>query len=194
MKKFLKKSICCFLFVFILAALFSGCDLSSKNNGTTAGKKDSSAQIDLNKEVKSTDNTFKVTVPKSWTSTSELNAEAKLQVANKQEEKYLIIIGESNKDVASSYTLNDYYKQVSSSLSGNIQNSKLGAATETMINGYQATQFQISGEVNKIKATYLVTLIKGNKAFYQVIFWTLDSNFSKYEPEFKAVAKTFKEL
>ncbi|MFD3155464.1 PsbP-related protein [Haloimpatiens sp. FM7330] len=188
MKKVILKFVCCMLLLSTTLCLLVGCNKSSKQT-TTATKK-----AELSKKIKSKDNICQVTVPDSWKKAKDLNSAANLQVANMAKEKYLITISESKDTFSDSMNLEEYYKIVSQNLSKSVVNSKLSSAKDLTINGQKAKQFELTGEVNKVKAGYIVTIVQTKKNFHQIITWTMEKHFNEYKDDFHKIINTFKEL
>ncbi|MDP4146349.1 MAG: hypothetical protein Q8936_18020 [Bacillota bacterium] len=188
MKKKTFKALCCVLSLSLLIGVFTGCSQSISNT-------DKQSQVTkLSKTVKSKDNVCQINIPDSWSEDKTLNSEAVLQVANKSEEKYLIVIEENKSDFSNSANLDDYYSIVSKHLTSSITNANAGTAKDITINGKKAKQFEISGEVQKIKASYIITLVETDKHLYQVISWSLTSKFDQNKKDLNDVINTFKEL
>ena len=65
---------------------------------------------------------------------------------------------------------------------------------EIQVNGQPAVQFELSGEIDKIKISYLITLVETDGNFTQLLFWTLQSRMDEKRDMFINASSTFKEI
>lgn len=172
------------LSVFLLLS-FTGCSLVNK-------VKDSVGTSDKKQTIASSDGKFEVTVPGNWKEDKGLNDEAVLQVSNRIQEKYLIVIDESKQDFDASFTLKDYAALVKDNMVKSGQDMSTGTEKEVTVNGEKAQYFEISGTVDKIKAKYIVVIAQDKDNIYQIISWTLASKFDKNKDEMLQVAQSLK--
>lgn len=151
-------------------------------------------KADATKDVSSSDGLLQITVPESYKESDILNADANLQLMNAAMEQYTITIFESNVDFSDDFTLDDYSDAVSSSMGGVMTSPEFSDIESLTINGYDAKQYTLSGEIEKIKIKYLVTLVGTDNGYYQVISWSLQSRFDNALDTFKQIAESFTEL
>ncbi len=151
-------------------------------------------KADATKDVSSSDGLLQITVPESYKESDILNADANLQLMNAAMEQYTITIFESNVDFSDDFTLVDYSDAVSSSMGGVMTSPEFSDIESLTINGYDAKQYTLSGEIEKIKIKYLVTLVETDNGFYQIISWSLLSRFDNALDTFKQIAESFTEL
>lgn len=185
-KRSLKYTLVIVISLFILVLGLAGCSSSTDNAKDT--KKAN------NKVITSTDGKLQLTVPENWQTEKGLNEQAVIQVAHKTLEKYLIVISEDKSNFSEEIKLDDYLKAINKNFTENIKNVKISTAKDITINGYPAKQFEVNGEVDKVKAAYLVTLVNTSKSINQIMAWTLQTNFSRYKTEFSTVTNSFKEV
>lgn len=167
-----------------LMMLLSACSLMTGTNDKTEATKD----------VSSSDGVLQLTVPESYKETDALNDVANLQVMNAAKEQYTITIFESKEDFSDSLTLDDFRDAVTSNMDIAVESSEYSDTETLTINGYDAQQFMLSGEVSKIKIKYLVTLIETDSGFCQILSWSLQSRFDNAAETFKKIADSFTEL
>lgn len=197
MKKNKIKVLCCILTLSIVVGISTGCTKGGTSKDSKAAvadtkKKDNSAK--LSKSIKSKDSVAQFNVPESWSEMDSLNPVANLQVGNLKEEKYLLNISEKKTSFSDSMTLKDYYNIITQNMSTAVVNANLTDPKEITINGNKALQFELSGEVEKIKVSYLITIIDAEKHFHQVLTWTLMDKFNEYKGEYSDIVNTFKEM
>lgn len=185
MKKSISKASALLLVSIFLISVFTGCDLSKSLSNSAKGK---------TKIVKSTDGFSQITVPESWSETTTLNEAAVIQVANAAAEKYLIVISEPKEDFSENTTVDDYYNIILENFKTGLENANLHPPVKTTVNGKKALQFEVQGEVNKIKAAYIVTIVETDKNFHQIMSWTLQSRYEKNKAELLDVVSSFKEV
>ena len=97
-------------------------------------------------------------------------------------------------DFSDDFTLDDYSDAVSSSMGGVMTSPEFSDIEALTINGYDAKQYTLSGEIDKIKIKYLVTLVETDNGYYQIISWSLLSRFDNALDTFKQIAESFTEL
>ncbi|WP_040214358.1 hypothetical protein [Clostridium polynesiense] len=165
-----------------------------KKENTSNSSKEQTSSKKLDKTIKSKDNLVQLNVSSEWSTQTNLNDAANIQVANLPLEKYLINISDSKENFSNSFTVKDYYEAVSRNMEGMLNNGKVEAHEELTIGGNKAIQFEVKGEMDKLKVAYLVTIIETKGYFHQVISWTLIDRFEKYKVEYKDITNTFKEI
>lgn len=169
--------------VFLVS--FAGCSVVNK-------VKDSTGESAKKQTIASADGKFEITVPGNWKEDKSLNEEANLQVSNRAQEKYLIVIEESKQDFDKSFTLKDYSSLVKDNMVKNGQDMTTGGDKEITVNGDKAEYFEVTGTVEKIKAKYIVIIAQDKDNIYQIISWTLSSKFDKNKDEMMEVAQSLK--
>ena len=141
----------------------------------------------------STDGKSQITVPGNWKKQTDLHNDATLQAANLMGELYIIVIPESKQGLGKSIDLDYATKAVRESLNGTVSGLVLSEPVPTTINGLPARQFEASGEVEKLKVTYLYAIVDAPQSFYQVITWTLTPRFQSSKGKLQEVINSFKE-
>lgn len=144
------------------------------------------------KVIKSSDGTLQLTVPSSWKEDKELNDQAMLQVSNRSEEKYVIVIREEKATFASDVKVDDYTGMVADNMSSAVTNAQLSKIQDSTFNNKSACYFELAGEVQKIKISYLVIVWQDNGNYYQTIGWTLTPKFESNKGSIRAVMDSLK--
>ncbi len=145
------------------------------------------------KEIKSTDGKFQVTVPGDWSTETNLNKLASIQVGKSREEMYLIVITEPKADFPKGYTLKEFTKIVRDQMVKAMSGSTATDAESVTVNGNSAQRYELSANVEKIKAKYINTTVETKEHFHQVLCWTMDSKFSSNKSKLLEVVNSFKE-
>ena len=143
------------------------------------------------KVVVSTDGRSQLTLSGDWEVINTLNKEAELQVGNRKQQIYAIVITESKDDFTS---FGKYADLCYSKFVGTIDKPDVAGPTQLTINGKPAIQYKISGAVKGINVVYLYTLVEGNKYFDQLILWTSHSKFETNENTMQHVIESFQEI
>lgn len=166
-----------------------------KSADITQGSKGNTADSNTgSKVIKSSDGKFQLSVPSNWKEDSELNDEAILQVSNRVEEKYVIVINEG-KDGFSEDVDSDYYTDlIRESMYDNLVNPQISDNQDITINNMPAKYFEISGEADKIKISYMVVISEDRDNFNQVIGWTSTPKFDDKKQSIGAVMKSFESI
>jgi hypothetical protein len=177
-----------FLIIFSLLISITSCSSMLHSYKTSQGATAASPM----KDAKSKDGTAKISVPAAWKEETSLNAQAGIQMADRISEQYVMVITESKErlknmslDQHSTLTRGAMLKKLSSGVE-----SKKALST---VNGHPALQYTLSGTVSGIKVTYLHTTVETEKNFHQILCWTLQDYYSKYEPVFEKISSSLKE-
>ena len=143
--------------------------------------------------LKSTDGKFQITVPAGWHENKTLNAKADIQAANPLKEMYVIVLTEAASDLSEDLTLDQY-----TDITLNSMKSNLGAAAtarqpvRVLINGKLAMQYELQGETKNVKLGYVITNVRSDDHFHQIVTWTLQSKLAENRKILQEVAATFK--
>ncbi|RKP57230.1 hypothetical protein D7Z26_04400 [Cohnella endophytica] len=140
---------------------------------------------------KSEDGNVRIKIPKGWTDAQKLSEDATLQAMNAFKEEYMVVIRENKTDLAAGTTLEDYSKAVSDNMDAMLENAEVTDSKETLINGNRALQYEISGEIDKLKIVYLVTVVSSEGHYNQVLFWTLQNRMDGKRDLFANATSTF---
>jgi hypothetical protein len=98
-------------------------------------------------EIASDDGRIRVTVPGTWTKLPELNKQASLQVANKRNEVYLIVITDTKTDL-DSLTLQKHHQQTRDRMLQKMKNASATEPVSLTIDGHLALQDELTGTEN----------------------------------------------
>ena len=145
------------------------------------------------KVVTSTDGISQISVPGNWSVDSELKKDAELQVSDRPEEMYVIVLSESKSDFAANVTLDNHAELTRGIVVGNLTSPQSTAPVKMTINGRQAVQNEIRGTMNNVNLVYIHTTVETPKYFHQIVAWTLPSRFDKNRAKLQEVIQSFKE-
>ncbi|MGF7047957.1 hypothetical protein J2T13_002463 [Paenibacillus sp. DS2015] len=143
-------------------------------------------------EFTSEDGMMTISLPANWNKQSNLMEDADIQASKIDSEDYLGIISEDKELFADDTTLEEYHKLIveSQTNSGVLENLKIHDPVKTQVDGRDALQFEVTGEITKVKVAYLFTLVDHPHHFTQVIFWTIDQYFNDRKPLYQDMTQT----
>ena len=160
-----------------------------------------------------TDDEFcEIEIPNKMNSMDELNAEATIKYGVTEQdgsvvlENYVIVIPETHEEIAA-YDLDfEFTTESYTSLSVDNMGEDLllyevlteDAEVET-INGMEAIVNEMEGsmmigEGQTIDIYYMMGVFKGEKAFYQVLSWTVADQKSEFKADMEKMIRSFKEI
>lgn len=142
------------------------------------------------KEIASDDGKIKFTVPGTWTKLPELNKQASLQLGNKSNEVYLIVITDTRADL-DNFTLEKHHQQTRDRM---LQKMKQASATDPVsltIDGHPALQDELTGTEKGTDVIFLHTTVDDGNHFQQILAWTLKSRWHKQDELLREVTGSF---
>lgn len=144
-------------------------------------------------EVEATDHHSRMRIPGSWSTQSDLNAKADLQVGNLLQQQYLIVLTEAKEDFASmdaERLLEHHVSKLETDLSA----TKRVPLPATRIGAYPARQMELHGTSDNLNIVYLVTAVEGPKYFHGIIGWTTKSRWPESRAVLERTVLTFQEI
>ena len=129
------------------------------------------------KEIASDDGKIKITVPGMWTKMPELNNLASLQVGDKGNRMYLIVITEAKADVPK-LTLQTYHQLARNETLKHFQASG-SESVSLAIDGHPALQDELSGTEKGTDVVILHTTVDGGDHFQTITTWTTKSRWKQ---------------
>ncbi len=144
------------------------------------------------KRVTSSDNQSSISVPENWHEDIALNDQADINVASPQKEQYAIVLTESTNSFSEDMTLDYYFELISENMKMVVKDSTTTGPKKTQIDNKPAILFEIHGEVEKVKISYLIALVEGQSNYYQIITWTLENKFEDYKDLYLDIINSFK--
>jgi hypothetical protein len=145
------------------------------------------------KVLKSTDGQSQIVLPSGWKEYRKLNDAAELQAANLGKNLYIVVLTE-NKDDFDHITLKQHSALTRDGLQKSLISPEMIGPKRLNIHGQTAIQFEIRGQLDNTKITYLHTTVETAKNFYQILAWTSKSGFQKNKEELQQVIQSFREI
>lgn len=144
--------------------------------------------------IKSDDGLSQIVIPPGWKVRSDLNEEADIQVGDLRNNGYLIVLSESKIDFEGI----EYQEHSRLTREGFMETMEKGKITsgpsEIEINHRRAVKYEMQGSVNGVKIVYFHITVDGEKAFHQILAWTVPSQVEKNRGNIDFVVNSFQEL
>ena len=173
--------------------------VKSMGKNYTWDSKNKTAYIGLNKNelsnnivAKTSDGSAQLTFPKGWKNTVASNPQNILFYSNIY--GCVAVIRDSKSMFSSDFTIDDYTTIITNNVADQIKNPVVTGPITTSVNNYSAQQFEIQGELQKVKFKYLCTIIESSNSYYQVIAYTTQDLYDKNKSSLVKIVNTFKEI
>ncbi|MCG8365731.1 MAG: hypothetical protein MJA27_20665 [Pseudanabaenales cyanobacterium] len=177
----------------ILFSLIMGLSLSScapiqsllSGAGPEASQSEDAIQDELGQ--------IQIELPRGWDSDERLHGGAGIQASNEEKDLYLIVLAE-DKQPLSQYSLADNSNTYRDLLVQGLENEEQSPTRINSINGNSAMQYEIRGEFEDAKVTYLHTTVVTDTRYYQVVAWTQTDQYARHKSELQKVIRSFREI
>ena len=148
-----------------------------------------------NKTVFSNDRMLRIDVPRRWSSVLDLGEIASIQTGHLRDEQYFMVIEEAMSDMPNSIEVRNIAELMAEDLSESLDNGVVvQGATPFNINGHQAFLYEVHGSANGYPIVYRVAYLATEMHFYQLMAWTLKTNYDVAKPVFDKVMQSFQAL
>lgn len=148
---------------------------------------------------------YSLTIPAILTETDDINDDASMQLKNEFIEFYVLVFEESKDEINDFFMkvnlpeyydmgLENYSNLIWESLNNNFEIYNYTGFFDVDINGLPAKYVEFNGKFSDIDIYYSLTVIEGEKNFYQISSWTLTSMESRNKEKIDEIKFTFKEL
>lgn len=149
------------------------------------------------------DSLFQIDLPHYMKPVSKLHPDASFEYANIYKETYFVVIQENKYDFVDTFkqfgeydskvSIIENYKNVQKGMfSENVTNIKIQEYGLNEINNKPARQLKILGEIDNIKAAYIVAFIEGDTDIFMLMNWTVGNRINKFENSFEYINGSFK--
>lgn len=149
--------------------------------------------ISENRIVTSTDNLFTLKLPDEWNILKNINPEASIQIGNLSNEVYLIAFSEDKSDLED-YTHSELYEAIVLNMVSSLEDGQLTETIQPSDTKHPYMMCEISGSLDGVKIIYLFALVECEKMFYQLVGWSLASEYRNNKSNLKSVMYSFAEL
>ena len=142
------------------------------------------------KEIASDDGKIKVTVPGMWTKMPGLNKFASLQVGDKRNRMYLIVVTEAKADVPK--LTPQTYDQLTCDEARKHFQAPASEPVSLMIDGHPALQHELSGTEKGTYVVLLHTTVDDGDHFQTINAWTIKSRWKQQNQLLREVTASFR--
>lgn len=145
---------------------------------------------------------YHVSVPDYMTKTVTLNDVATMQYINSAKNAYLVIIDDSKEELEMKgikfASLKDFHDDNIKHLRTEENESVETKATEFEANGNKFYQTELGVNFKEadnveVKITYLITYVETKSYYYQILCWSLSSEYKNLYADFKKIAASIKD-
>lgn len=151
-------------------------------------------------------NYYTVDIPEHFEVMNDLNSEATSQFGyvgkegGETKEHYLIILMETKDEIASydlgfEFDAASYSELAVQSLEGGLDNYEVLTknAKVEQVNGMDCVKNEMRGSLGAVSVFYKLGVFEGEKAFYQVLTWTIENQKEQFGPDMDKIINSFKE-
>lgn len=202
--KVMKLSVWALLSIGMIAC--GGSESSTEENHETTNTEEVNNEEASGWRTIDQDTYFDVDVPSHMEAETGLNAEASLQyayveqVGDEVKEHYMIVLMETKEEIES-YEMDMEFDALSY---GDLSVNQLGEGLDTYevltkdpqvetVNGIDCVKYEMEGSMGDVNVYYQLGVFEGEKAFYQVLTWTLTEQKSQFKSDMEQIINSFKE-
>ncbi|CAN5204581.1 hypothetical protein BH23VER1_BH23VER1_24640 [soil metagenome] len=146
-------------------------------------------------EVVSDDGWVRLSVPARWSALNLGNRDASFTGGNMTTEEYVTLVSELKTELAEAFEEEIDIDRYTEIISGGIQDSLDDAAMSDSevaeIGGFPARRVGITGRMDELDLTYLLTVVESPDGFHQILGWTLTDLADTVIPLIRAVGESF---
>ena len=142
-------------------------------------------------EIVSDDGKLKVTTSGFWVKAPDFNKEAKLSVANKRKDVYIMVFTDAKSAVGEM----SLERRHQTTRNRKLQSMQDASATQTVsltIDGHAALQEEVSGRQQRTNLVFLHTTVDYGDYFQQIVAWTTKSRWPKQNQELREITRNFR--
>lgn len=171
----------------------SGCFLRPDSGTDSAADALTTEALSGNSQlVENTTENLRITVPNSWETVELLRPDADIYVANQAENLYVLVLADDKNTLVGDFSLADNSSQYRRVLARQMSEPVQTVTNVTKVNGKDAVQYEIRGQVDGVSVVYLHTTVRGDENYYQVVGWTHADEFTNRRDELQDVITSFK--
>jgi len=122
---------------------------------------------------------------------------AVLEVGNRKELVFLLVITRSKMDYGENVTYRDRAQKAIESMKEKLDDPKtLRGPVELVINGRSAIQYEFSGTLRseQLRVHYIHTTVDGAADFHQLMAWSTPSRIEQHRSNIQDVTRSFAEV
>jgi hypothetical protein len=140
----------------------------------------------------SPDGKFQLTVPAGWQERANLHPDASIKAANGAQETYVIVMTDDKTDFADDITLEKFTDITRQKMLSKVGEGDSSAPVPVAISANPGLQYVLTGVVNNLKISYLITTVETAEHYHQIIAWTLRERADRNRSILKEVTESFR--
>ena len=134
-----------------------------------------------------------LTLPEGWVDVQSLRADADLYVAREDRTMYVLVLADPKSSEVGTFSLANNATQYLSFLDRGLAQEQAEVATNmNSLNGLDAVQYEVRGNVENQPIVYLHTTVEGETSYYQVVGWTRAAEYPAARDELQTVIQSFR--
>lgn len=135
-----------------------------------------------------------LTLPQDWVDVrDDLRPDADLYAAREDRSMYVLVLADQKRSDIASFELADNAAQYLSYLDWGLAQEQPAAPTNvTSLNGLNARQYEVRGQIENQPVVYLHTTIEGESSYYQVVAWSAAKDYEAAKGELQTVIGSFR--
>ncbi|MEM1253707.1 MAG: hypothetical protein AAGI69_14840 [Cyanobacteria bacterium P01_H01_bin.21] len=134
-----------------------------------------------------------LTLPEGWVDVQSLRSDADLYVAREDRTMYVLVLAEPKSSEVGTFSLANNATQYLSFLDRGLAQEQAEVATNmNSLNGLDAVQYEVRGNVENQPIVYLHTTVEGETSYYQVVGWTSAAEYPAARDELQTVIQSFR--
>ena len=158
----------------------------------TSGLADDESSADKYQTVKSYNSNITMEFPKDWDDDGHQLAYASIEMYSYSRNQAVIVVEENMEDFVDDITIDDYAWFVLQSVQDVFGTTQIPAIEDIQIgDGIYGKQFEISGEIEYRKLTYLATCAEAKGIMVQFRIVSLQSEYDEMKPIFDNILNSF---
>lgn len=142
----------------------------------------------------SDDSELQLQVPDSWEELKGLNPAASIEVGNKFDENYAIVISDSMEDFGDPPPLEDFANVQLRLFTNRMESVDVSEGVSVEDYDTPAIRHEVRATIDNLNVTYMVTFLKTENRFAQIITWTLASRWEDNRGILERVSNSLQEL
>jgi hypothetical protein len=133
-------------------------------------------------------------VPDSWEELRGLNRSASIGVGNKFDENYAIVISDSMDDFGDPPALEEFADVQLRHFTKRLESVETSEGVSVADYDSPAIRYEVRATIDNLNVAYMVTILKTENRFAQIITWTLASRWDDNRGILERVSNSLQEL
>ena len=134
-----------------------------------------------------------LTLPEGWVDVQSLRPDADLYVAREDRTMYVLVLADPKRSEIATFSLDNNAIQYLSFLDRGLSEEQPEVETDmTSLNGLNAVQYEVRGNIDNVPVVYLHTTVEGETSYYQVVAWSTAADYANARGELQDVIESFR--